>query len=176
VSTVEATQAPQAARATVPGGMAIPPSQQFGASASDASGSPPLAETELVQLCMVRDGELRSMAAVIQPATGDTLLGGVPFREAPSIAPFFAAAREWLVRNETFTMRVAYGEGESVGWVRFGDSIRIRPELLAKAGNADGMPIFAEAGYTTNPDVLYIATGPDCTFQRYQRLVIRRCY
>lgn len=114
-----------------------------------------------VTLCVVEGGRLREVQATYDPATGDTLYGGRPFRAAFADTAGYAANKRWYLNNEPISR-------EQRRYEKYGPPRIISPGKLRPAGQHDGVAIFAEAQTAGAPDVIYVPTRPGCEFHLYQ--------
>jgi hypothetical protein len=116
-----------------------------------------------VEICVALDNDLRIITATYRPATGDTLLGGVPFREAHAVtAPDYASAAPWFVQSDSLQF------GGQL-YVRFGLTRRMGPEEVQRVGLHEGTAVFAEPGAATPYPALFVPVRPGCVLQPYQR-------
>lgn len=116
-----------------------------------------------VRVCVVQRGELTEVAAVVNPATGDTMVNNRRFSEIyPAAAPVYASSAPWYIGNDSITVA-----GEE--YVRFGVARVITPpSQLMRAGEFQGTPVFGQAGEEAPQRVLYVPLRPGCEFQPYQ--------
>jgi hypothetical protein len=113
-------------------------------------------------ICVLRDGAIANVEVAIDPQTGDTLLDGRPFAEAhPVEFPPYAAATTWYINHG----RVEY-HGRTL--MKHSLPLVFAPDQLQHAGEFQGMPLFAEAGVSGIPDVVFVFVRPGCVFQAYQ--------
>ena len=111
---------------------------------------------------MVEGGQLRTVTATFNPATGDTMVTGQRFGTAhPATAPTYAAGAGWFVQGD----QMAFNNRE---WVRFGVTRVIQPGQLQRVGEVQGTSVFAETGATAPYQVVYVPVRPGCEFQPYQ--------
>jgi hypothetical protein len=124
----------------------------------------PLAAGEEIRVCVVQDGALREVAAQFSPTTGDTMVADRRFAEAyAATAPTYAAGATWFIDSEPVTL-----QGER--YVKFGlPRVFGAGERLTRVGGFQGTPLFAEAGGTGTPDVVYVPVRPGCELQPYQK-------
>jgi hypothetical protein len=123
---------------------------------------PPPVETPL-EICVMIDDDLRIITATFRPETGDTLIDGVPFREAHTgVAPDYAGAAPWFAQSDSLRF------GEQL-YVRFGLTRRLLPTNLRRVGYQAGTAVFAEVGELSPYPALYVPVRPGCVFQPYQR-------
>ena len=111
---------------------------------------------------MLRGGEIANVEVSIDPQRGDTLLDGRAFAEAhPVEFPPYAAATPWYINHRP----VEY-HGRIL--VKHSLPLVFAPHQLQPAGEFQGMPLFAEAGVSGIPDVVFVFVRPGCVFQAYQ--------
>jgi hypothetical protein len=114
-------------------------------------------------VCVLRDGAIANVEVSIDPQTGDTLLDGRPFAEAhPAGSPPYAAASPWYINHQPVRFR-----GRML--MKYGLPRILAPEEVQRAGEFRGMPLFAEAGVSGIPEVVYVMVRPGCMFHPYQR-------
>jgi hypothetical protein len=117
----------------------------------------------LLEVCVMIDDDLRIITATFRPETGDTLLDGVPFRQAhPLVAPDYAAAAPWFAQSDSLQF------GGQL-YVRFGLERRLMPGDVERVGDHLGTAVFAEAGSEPPHPSLLLPVRPGCVFQPYQR-------
>jgi hypothetical protein len=123
---------------------------------------PPTVVATTINVCVVENGMLRNVQAQYTSTTGDTTVAGQAFRTAyPSTTPPYAAGATWFIANEPVTF-------QNRRFVKFGLPRILGVTEVARAGEVNGVPVFAETGMTTRPDVIYIPVRPGCEFQPYQ--------
>jgi hypothetical protein len=123
---------------------------------------PPAAESRRITICVLRDGMPVNVEAAYDSASGDTLLDGQPFsRVHAAEARPYAAGSEWYINGEMLPFH---------GWrlAKSGLPRVIQPDLLQRAGEFRGIPLFGEAGVSGIPDVVYVPVRPGCVFHAYQ--------
>jgi hypothetical protein len=128
------------------------------------------ATSPTIPLCVVQDNRLRKVEGVVNPTTGDTLVGGRPFSEIhPPSTPPYAGAMPWFQDNTgdfidlSGTIYVRYGVA------REGTMIRPDPTALVRVGDLQGVPIFADRGKSPPFDDIFLPVRPGCTLEPYQR-------
>jgi hypothetical protein len=121
---------------------------------------------EAISVCVLDQGEIREISATVDPATGDTLVGGRPFAEVhPATSPPYAASADWFVRMEP----VSVGEGPYRMKTRYGLERILAPGDLRRVGEWRGIPMFTEPiASRSSPEVVYFFVRPGCVFQTYQ--------
>jgi hypothetical protein len=121
--------------------------------------SPPApAPRRAIEVCGVRGGELARVPAELDPATGDTTVNGVAFRDAFP-ASETAGEAAWLRGGEP----VVIGRQR---FVPFGPPRVIDPAQLARVGEFRGIAMFGVPG--ARLDVVYVPVRQGCEFQPYQ--------
>lgn len=124
---------------------------------------PPAPVERAIRVCVVEGAVVREVEATFNPATGDTTVAGRPFAEAfPAMAPNYAASEAFFVNNEEIRVM-------DRTYVKFGLPRVVSPTDVARVGEFQGVGVFAEAGATTPPVVLYLPVRPGCEFQPYQQ-------
>ncbi|HEY0015420.1 MAG TPA: outer membrane beta-barrel protein [Longimicrobium sp.] len=114
-----------------------------------------------INVCVVENGMPRNVQAQFSSATGDTTVAGRPFGQAyPATAPAYAAGAAWYIQGDRITL-------DGRRYVKFGLPRVLGVNDVARTGEYQGVPVFAEAG-TARPDVVYVAIRPGCEFQPYQ--------
>jgi hypothetical protein len=115
----------------------------------------------MINVCVIENGMPRSVQAEYTTATGDTLIAGRPFRDAyPATAPHYAAGAAWYVQGDPITL-------DRRRYVKFGMPRVLGVNEVARMGEHQGVPVFAETG-VTRPEVVYLPVRPGCEFQPYQ--------
>ena len=123
--------------------------------------APPRQATTTISLCVVQNGMPATVQAQYDPATRDTTVNGQPFGQAHAAAAApYASGAAWYIQNENITV-------QGRRFVKFGSSRVLGVNDVVRAGEYQGIPVFAEAG-TARPDVVYVAVRPGCEFQPYQ--------
>jgi opacity protein-like surface antigen len=122
---------------------------------------PPAPMPTTINVCVVENGALRNVQAQYSSATGDTTVAGRPFGQAyPATAPSYAAGATWFIQGDQITVG-------GRRFVKFGLPRVVGVNELARSGEYQGVPVFAETGMA-RPDVVYVAVRPGCEFQPYQ--------
>jgi hypothetical protein len=116
--------------------------------------------TRQVQICVVRDGALTTVAATYDPATNDTTVGGQPFATAFPAGAQYAANAGWYAGGGPIRF-------QNRRFVRFDLPRVLGANEVTRVGDFRGVPIFAEAG-RSRPEVIYLPVRPGCEFQPYQ--------
>jgi hypothetical protein len=122
---------------------------------------PPPVMAATIDVCVVENGVPRNVQAQYTSATGDTMVGGRPFAQAyPATAPNYAAGASWFIQGDQITL-------DGRRFVKYGLPRVLGVNDVRRAGEYQGVPVFAEAGMA-RPDVVYVAVRPGCEFQPYQ--------
>lgn len=119
------------------------------------------ATRDSVTVCVVQDGELRSIEAEHDLTTGDTLVDGTPLGEAfPDSAPPYAGRAPWFIRRKpvTFQDRLYYWNSPQRV---------VTPEELRPVGMFQDIPLFAHNDLSAGLGILYIPVRRGCQFQPY---------
>jgi hypothetical protein len=122
---------------------------------------PPMIMVDPIEVCVIENGMLVNVN-VRYSANGDTTtVAGRPFREAhPATAPNYAAGAAWYIQGTPIVLgRRRY--------VKHGMPRVLGVNEVARMGEHQGVPVFAETGMT-RPDVVYVPVRPGCEFQPYQ--------
>jgi hypothetical protein len=116
-----------------------------------------------IRVCVVQGGQLTEISAMMNPATGDTMVDNRAFGMVhPSNAPTYASGATWYINNDSIAVN-----GEE--YVRFGVARVITPaSQLTRVGEFQGTPIFGQTGAAAPQQVLYVPLRPGCEFQPYQ--------
>jgi hypothetical protein len=147
-----------------------PPAPPAPAMAPPAAPAPPLAPApveQAIRVCVVQGTMLADVDAIYLPGQGDTVVAVAgqrrPFASVyPSTAPAYAAGTRWYI--DTMPIRVANRE-----YVKFGLPRVIAAGQLTRAGDYEGIGVFAETGAGSPQSVLYVPVRPGCEFQPYQQ-------
>jgi hypothetical protein len=125
----------------------------------------PAPQPQAIQVCVIQDGQLRTVTAQFNPATGDTtmVVDGQTrrFRDVQPGTQAYATGRTWFVQGEPIQFM-------NRRYVRFGLTRVIGAGELTRVGEHQGVPVFAPTGQTTAPDVIYLPVRPGCEFQPFQ--------
>ncbi len=111
-----------------------------------------------VQVCVVENGMLRNMTVQYNTQTGDTTMNGQRF--APNMTGY-AAGATWFINTEPVTVM-------GRRYVKYGLPRVLGVNEVTRVGEFQGVSVFAEAGATGTPEVLYVPVRPGCEFQPYQ--------
>ncbi|HEY7769881.1 hypothetical protein [Longimicrobium sp.] len=114
-----------------------------------------------INLCVVENGTLRVLDAVLDPSTGDTLVEGASIREVFANQTEYAAAKPWFVNNEPITW-------ERRVYTKYGPPRVVSPSQLRPGGHHGGVVFFVEANAGATPEVIFVPTRPGCEFHWYQ--------
>jgi hypothetical protein len=114
-----------------------------------------------ISVCVVQNGMPATVQAQYDPAAGDTTVDGRPFRTAQMAAAApYASGAAWYIQNENITV-------QGRRFVKFGSSRVLGVNDVVRAGEYQGIPVFAETG-AVRPEVVYVPVRPGCEFQPYQ--------
>jgi hypothetical protein len=115
-----------------------------------------------MRLCVVSNGQLTDVEAMYDPQRADTLIGGRPVAMShPADAPPYASGAPWFIANEPI---VASGRR----FVKYGLPRTIAASDLRRAGDYQGIPLFAARNSAGEPEVLFVPIRSGCEFQVYQ--------
>lgn len=118
-----------------------------------------------VRVCIAERDGLREVEALRDPATGDTLalVAGERrrFQEAYPERGAYAAGTTWYITADS--VRV-----ENRRYTRVGLPQVIEAGRLARAGEFQGVGVFAEAGAARPAGTVYLPLSPGCVFQEYR--------
>ncbi|HEX2209906.1 MAG TPA: hypothetical protein VHG93_19685 [Longimicrobium sp.] len=114
-----------------------------------------------ISLCIIEDGELKTVTAVVDTSRGDTLVDGRRWREVyPANHPPYALGASWLGRE--------FIDLDGRAYAPYGAPDVIEPHLLMRVGEFRNVPIFAERGIGEEvPSAIFVPTQPGCVFQPY---------
>jgi hypothetical protein len=117
-----------------------------------------------VALCVLEDGEIAMVEGLVHPETGDTLIGGRPWREVHrEDAPPYAAGADWYVRNEMMPI-----PGREAALGKYGLPRILAPGEVERYGTYRDLPVFMETGVREAiANVVYVFVRPGCEFQTY---------
>lgn len=115
-----------------------------------------------VRVCVVEAGELREVDAMVNPATGDTMVNQRRFGDVYPGTTGYAAGQDFFIRNEAITLN-------RTRYVRFGLTRIVPANALTRAGEYQGVPVFRDRTSTGTAEVLYVPVRTGCEFQTYQR-------
>lgn len=123
------------------------------------------AEGQPVEVCILRGGEIAMVPATYRPALGDTVVDGVPWRQAyPAAYPPYAAGAPWYVAHEMMPIP------DRPALEKYGTTRVLAPAELKRYGEYRGLPLFVEAGFNGDVvEVVYVFVRPGCEFQPYQQ-------
>lgn len=119
------------------------------------------APVQNISLCVIEDGELKTVTAVIDTPRGDTLVDGRSWRDVyPATHPPYALGASWLARGFVIL--------DGRHYAPYGLPDVIEPHLLIRVGEFRNVPVFAETGIGEEvPSAVFIPTRPGCEFQPY---------
>jgi hypothetical protein len=110
--------------------------------------------------CVVRRGELVLVPLEYNTRTGDTTYQGVPLARAFPLDSAYAEAADWFAASEPIRF-----DGRT--FARYGDPRLLGIGEVMPVGEYRGVGVYAEAGLTGPPAVLYLPVRPGCMFQPY---------
>ena len=149
-------------------GLACAPPRTIVAAAAPAPEAPAPVELppeRAIEVCVMEEGRIHYVPAILLPLSGDTLAlrDGVrePFQSAYPIAGY-AAGLAWVESGETVTLgRETY--------IPYGVSAALPPgEELVQVGEFRGIQLFARRGSSSPAKQLFIPLTPRCTVQPYE--------
>jgi len=140
-----------------PAAPAPPPSPPTSSATPAPAGKP-------VALCVLEDGEIATVEGLVHPETGDTLVGGRPWREVfDEDSPPYAAGADWYVRDEMMPI-----PGRGAPLEKYGLPRILAPGEVERYGTYRSFPLFVETGSKDEiADVVYVFVRPGCEFQTY---------
>lgn len=117
---------------------------------------------DTISVCVVEGTMLKNVTATLDQVTGDTLLDGRTFSVVyPATSPPYAQTAGWFIASEP----IVIANGRYV-WEN-DRPVVAPPHLLYFLETHREVPVFAEAGMR-EVDVIYVPTGPGCTFRPYR--------
>jgi hypothetical protein len=122
---------------------------------------PPMVDNRDIRVCVVENGALREVTGQYNTATGDTMVNGRPFSSVHPATTGYAAGATWYINNEPIMVM-------GRRYVRYGLPRVLGTNEVSRVADYQGVPVFAEAGATGTPEVLYVPVRPGCEFQPYQ--------
>ena len=138
-----------------------------GMTACSTAGTPRPAATLPMKVCAVVSGRLAEVDGEYAPATGDTLVAGLPLTIAVPDKDVYAAGAEWFVRNEPIP-----GEPRPDArgaYVKYGRPRQIPVSGLRYVGAHHGVGVYTDSASTERfPSVVYVPVQPGCWMQPYQ--------
>ena len=127
---------------------------------------PPPAPERATTVCLLSEGDLRNVAAIHFPLTGETVVAvngeRKPIAEVYPELDFLAAGAELADRDEP----IEFGDRE---YLKFGLPRSVSPTEVTRAGAFQGVSVFHEVGADSPPEVIYIPVAGGCTAQPFQR-------
>lgn len=136
--------------------------------AAPSPATTPFVVVDPISICVYKDGAFAAVAATYDVQTGDTLVDGRPFAEVhPATTPPYAAGAEWFVRDEPFDRDY----GPPLRAVKYRLPRVLSPREIVPVKPYRGVAVFAEAGITGEPEVIYVLVRPGCVFQPDHSLV-----
>jgi hypothetical protein len=110
-------------------------------------------------------GEPENVPVRYNTATGDTMaVDGRPIREAYPTDSRYAAGATWFINNDPVTFN-------GRRYVKYGLPRVLGATEVTRAGDVQGVGVFAEAGAGATAEVIYLPVRPGCEFQPYQLAV-----
>ncbi|HEU0016543.1 MAG TPA: hypothetical protein VFQ45_22875 [Longimicrobium sp.] len=107
-----------------------------------------------IEVCVLENGELRGVMVRYNPLTGDTTPSGRP------VPPGYAQDAAWYITGDPIPVH-------GVRYAKYGLPRVVRREELVRYGEYRGIALFADAGATGRPEILYVPVRPGCEFQPY---------
>jgi hypothetical protein len=114
-----------------------------------------------IQVCVVEGGALRNVTATYNTQSGDTTYQGRRFSEAFPATAGYAAGATWYINTEP----IMVGDRR---YVKYGLPRVLGTSEVTRVGDFQGVGVFAEAGATGTPEVVYVPVRTGCEFQPYQ--------
>jgi hypothetical protein len=122
---------------------------------------PPPPQDVDIRVCVVEAGALREVTARFNRTTGDTTVNGQEFSVAYPATTGYAGGATWYINTEAITVN-------GRRYVRYGLPRVLGVNEVTRTGEFQGVSVFAEAGATGTPEVVYVPVRPGCEFQPYQ--------
>jgi hypothetical protein len=122
---------------------------------------PPPAVTRDIQVCVVEGGALRNVTATYNTQTADTMYQGRRFNEAFPATTGYAGGATWYINTEPITIN-------GRRYVKYGLPRVLGVTEVTRTAEYQGVSVFAEAGATGTPEVVYVPVRTGCEFQPYQ--------
>lgn len=118
-----------------------------------------------ITVCILNSGgDLQEIAATYDPATRDTtvVVDGQrrPFSAYHRSTTVYAESHDWYINNGAVK---AFGKR----YVKYGLPRVIGVSEVVRRDEYKGVPVFAEAGLTGTPEVIYVPVRMGCEFQPY---------
>ncbi|HEX8431800.1 MAG TPA: hypothetical protein VF625_10945 [Longimicrobium sp.] len=126
----------------------------------DPPPAPVVDDVRDITVCVVQNGALANVAARYNTTRGDTMVNGQPFASAFPTMGQYAADASWFINSEPITVM-------GRRYVKYGLPRVLGVSEVARVGDFQGVPVFAEPGMMNRPDVVYVAVRPGCEFQPY---------
>ena len=114
-----------------------------------------------IQVCVVEGGTLRNVTATYNTQTADTMYQGRRFNEAFPATTGYAGGATWYINTEPIMV-------DGRRYVKYGLPRVLGVTEVTRVGEFQGVSVFAEAGATGTPEVLYVPVRTGCEFQPYQ--------
>jgi hypothetical protein len=122
---------------------------------------PVMNDTRDIQVCVVEGGMLRNVTATYNTRTADTTYQGRRFNEAYPATTGYAGGATWYINTEPIMVN-------GRRYVKYGLPRVLGVNEVTRVGEFQGVSVFAEAGSTTAPEVVYVPVRTGCEFQPYQ--------
>jgi hypothetical protein len=121
--------------------------------------APPVSDT--LRVCVIQDGALRQVSAVVSPQLRDTLVEGQPLdRMFPNTTPPYAAEASWFTARDMIVF-------EDRGYFWNGSPVVLLPEELRPVGAFKEVPVFSETDTSAGAGIIYVPVRRGCVFQPY---------
>lgn len=118
-----------------------------------------------MEVCILDGRQLRTLAAVYRPETGDTVVivqgERRPLSEVYDLNAGYAEDALWFAGKDA----VQYAGRE---YKPFGIERIVEPNELVYNGELQGVNVFVQAGESTPPEVFYVPVRPGCEVQPYR--------
>ncbi|HEY0022176.1 MAG TPA: hypothetical protein VGB24_04675, partial [Longimicrobium sp.] len=123
---------------------------------------PPVANPNRdIQVCVVEGGALRNVTATYNTQTSDTTYQGRRFNEAFPATTGYAGGATWYINTEPIMIN-------GRRYVKYGLPRVLGVTEVTRTAEYQGVSVFAEAGATGTPEVVYVPVRTGCEFQPYQ--------
>ena len=114
-----------------------------------------------IQVCVVEGGTLRNVTATYNTQPADTTYQGRRFNEAFPATTGYAGGATWYINTEPIMVG-------GRRYVKYGLPRVLGVNEVTRTGEFQGVNVFAEAGATGTPEVVYVPVRTGCEFQPYQ--------
>ncbi|HEX8696536.1 MAG TPA: hypothetical protein VF746_29220 [Longimicrobium sp.] len=122
--------------------------------------SPAAAQQREVRVCVVRDGELATETRMYDPAIPDTAVSGPHPPASRPPMPGYAIREAFYVDREPITF-------DGRRYLHHGLPRVLEIGRVVRVGTYHGLGVYADAGTTGRPSVVYLPVRPGCEFQPY---------